>query len=223
MDRIHGSDPCIDLRPRSMDPIRWSNPWLWAMNRMVSWPVSRSVGRLVGGMVDWLVWLVVIGGWRRQIILSYKITNNIIGVLRANSLVAPWPGVCIVYRTSQHDRCGAPLGPFGFVFVFRKNVFRFYFYWFGFFLISLFHFPNFVICFIQKIFFGTQGRLRGDAADGSQALAWLRMPRSDVQRPRPRHHPPEHSCWTAALLDLLLSSQSVHGLGTHVLLKHMVC
>ena len=130
MDRIHGSDPCIDLRPRSMDPIRWSNPWLWAMNRMVSWPVSRSVGRLVGGMVDWLVWLVVIGGWRRQIILSYKITNNIIGVLRANSLVAPWPGVCIVYRTSQHDRCGAPLGPFGFVFVFRKNVFRFCFYLF---------------------------------------------------------------------------------------------
>ena len=42
-------------------------------------------------MVDWLVWLVVIGGWRRQIILSYKITNNIIGVLRANSLVARWP------------------------------------------------------------------------------------------------------------------------------------
>ena len=180
------------------------------MNGMVSWPVSRSVGRLVDGMVDWAVWLVVIGGWRRQIILSYKITNNIIGVLRANSLVARWPGVCIVYRTSQHDRCGAPLGPFGFVFVFRKNVFRFYFYWFGFFLISLFHCPNFVICFIQKIFFGTQGRLRGNAADGSQALAWLRMPRSDVQRPRPRHHPPEHSCWTAALLDLLLSSQSVH-------------
>ena len=175
------------------------------MNGMVSWPV----GRLVDGMVDWAVWLVVIGGWRRQIILSYKIINNIIGVLRANSLVARWPGVCIVYRTSQHDRCGAPLGPFGFVFVFRKNVFRFYFYWFGFFLISLFHFPNFVICFIQKIFFGTQGRLRGNAADGSQALAWLRMPRSDVQRPRPRLHPPEHSCWTAALLDLLLSSQSV--------------
>ena len=97
---------------------------------MVSWPVSRSVGRLVGWMVDWLVWLLVIGGWRRQIILSYKITNNIIGVLRANSLVAPWPGVCIVYRTSQHDRCGAPLGPFGFVFVFRKNVFRFCFYLF---------------------------------------------------------------------------------------------
>ena len=119
------------------------------MNGMVSWPVSRSVGRLVDGMVDWAVWLVVIGGWRRQIILSYKITNNIIGVLRANSLVARWPGVCIVYRTSQHDRCGAPLGPFGFVFVFRKNVFRFYFYWFGFFLISLFHFPNFVICFIH--------------------------------------------------------------------------
>ena len=91
-----------------MDPIRWSNPCLWAMNRMVSWPVSRSVGRLVDGMVDWAVGLVVIGGWRRQIILSYKITNNIIGVLRANSLVAPWPGVCIVYRTSQHDRCGAP-------------------------------------------------------------------------------------------------------------------
>ncbi len=63
-------------------------------------------------------------------LLSYKITNNIIGVLRANSLVAPWPGVCIVYRTSQHDRCGAPLGPFGFVFVFRKNVFRFCFYLF---------------------------------------------------------------------------------------------
>ena len=94
-----------------------------SMNGMVSWPVSRSVGRLVDGMVDWAVGLVVIGGWRRQIILSYKITNNIIGVLRANSLVARWPGVCIVYRTSQHDRCGAPLGPFGFVFVLRKNVF----------------------------------------------------------------------------------------------------
>ena len=91
---------------------------------------SLTVSRLVGWMVDWLVWLVVIGGRRRQIILSYKITNNIIGVLRANSLVAPWPGVCIVYRTSQHDRCGAPLGPFGFVFVFRKNVFRFCFYLF---------------------------------------------------------------------------------------------
>ena len=119
------------------------------MNGMVSWPVSRSVGRLVDGMVDWAVWLVVIGGWRRQIILSYKITNNIIGVLRANSLVAPWPGVCIVYRTSQHDRCGAPLGPFGFVFVFRKNVFRFYFYWFGF-------FPN---CFIQIFFFWDPGEI----------------------------------------------------------------
>ena len=101
-----------------------------SMNGMVSWPVSRSVGRLVDGMVDWAVGLVVIGGWRRQIKLSYKITNNIIGVLRANSLVARWPGVCIVYRTSQHDRCGAPLGPFGFVFVFRKNVFRFCFYLF---------------------------------------------------------------------------------------------
>ena len=124
-----------------------------SMNRMVSWPVSRSVGRLVGGMVDWLVWLVVIGGWWRQIILSYKITNNIIGVLRANSLVAPWPGVCIVYRTSQHDRCDAPLGPFGFVFVFRKNVFRFYFYWFGFFLIVLFKF---------KIFFWDPGEIAGE-------------------------------------------------------------
>ena len=77
---------------------------------------SLTVSRLVGWMVDWLVWLVVIGGWRRQIILSYKITNNIIGVLRANSLVAPWPGVCIVYRTSQHDRCGAPPGSIWFCF-----------------------------------------------------------------------------------------------------------
>ena len=124
------------------------------MNGMVSWPVSRSVGRLVDGMVDWAVWLVVIGGWRRQIILSYKITNNIIGVLRANSLVARWPGVCIVYRTSQHDRCGAPLGPFGFVFVFRKNVFRFYFYWFGFFLISLF-------VLFKKSFLGPRGDCGG--------------------------------------------------------------
>ena len=73
-------------------------------------------------------------------LLSYKITNNIIGVLRANSLVARWPGVCIVYRTSQHDRCGAPLGPFGFVFVFRKNVFRFLF-------LLVWIFPNFVISF----------------------------------------------------------------------------
>ena len=125
-----------------------------SMNGMVSWPVSRSVGRLVDGMVDWAVWLVVIGGWRRQIILSYKITNNIIGVLRANSLVARWPGVCIVYRTSQHDRCGAPLGPFGFVFVFRKNVFRFYFYWFGFFLISLF-------VLFKKSFLGPRGDCGG--------------------------------------------------------------
>ena len=75
------------------------------MNGMVSWPVSRSVGRLVDGMVDWAVGLVVIGGWRRQIILSYKITNNIIGVLRANSLVAPWPGVCIclLYTSDAAD------------------------------------------------------------------------------------------------------------------------
>ena len=210
---IYGSDPLV----RSMALVR-------SMNRMVSWPVSRSVGRLVGWMVDWLVWLLVIGGWRRQIILSYKITNNIVGVLRANSLVAPWPGVCIVYRTSQHDRCGAPLGPFGFVFVFRKNVFRFYFYWFGFFLISLFHFPNFGICFIQKLFFGTQGRLRGDAADGSQALAWLRMPRSDVQRPRPRHHPPRILLLDCSIAGLTAErSWPRDGLGTHVLLKHMVC
>ena len=149
---------------------------------------SLTVSRLVGWMVDWLVWLVVIGGWRRQIILSYKITNNIIGVLRANSLVARWPGVCIVYRTSQHDRCGAPLGPFGFVFVFRKNVFRFYFYWFGFFLIVLF----------KKSFLGPRGDCGG-------------------MRPTGHKHSPgcgcpgvTYSCWTAALLDLLLSSQSVH-------------
>ena len=132
-----------------------------SMNRMVSWPVSRSVGRLVGWMVDWLVWLVVIGGWRRQIILSYKITNNIIGVLRANSLVARWPGVCIVYRTSQHDRCGAPWVHFVLFLCFVKMCFVF-------------------ISIIQNFFFGTQGRLRGNAADGSQALAWLRMPRSHV-------------------------------------------
>ena len=130
MSTIHGSDPWIRSMHRFTAPIYGSDPLVRSMNRMVSWPVSRSVGRLVGWMVDWLVWLVVIGGWRRQIILSYKITNNIIGVLRANSLVARWPGVCIVYRTSQHDRCGAPLGPFGFVFVFRKNVFRFCFYLF---------------------------------------------------------------------------------------------
>ena len=30
---------------------------------------SLTVSRLVGWMVDWLVWLVVIGGWRPQIIL----------------------------------------------------------------------------------------------------------------------------------------------------------
>ena len=136
MSTIHGSDPWIRSMHRFTAPIYGSDPLVRSMalvrsmNRMVSWPVSRSVGRLVGWMVDWLVWLLVIGGWRRQIILSYKITNNIIGVLRANSLVARWPGVCIVYRTSQHDRCGAPLGPFGFVFVFRKNVFRFCFYLF---------------------------------------------------------------------------------------------
>ena len=114
MSTIHGSDPWIRSMHRFTAPIYGSDPLVRSMalvrsmNRMVSWPVSRSVGRLVGWMVDWLVWLVVIGGWRRQIILSYKITNNIIGVLRANSLVARWPGVCIVYRTSQHDRCGAP-------------------------------------------------------------------------------------------------------------------
>ena len=133
MSTIHVSDPWIRSMHRFTAPIYGSDPLVRSMalvrstNRMVSWPVSRSVGRLVDGMVDWAVGLVVIGGWRRQIILSYKITNNIIGVLRANSLVAPWPGVCIVYRTSQHDRCGAPLGPFGFVFVFRKKCVSFLF------------------------------------------------------------------------------------------------
>ena len=152
-----------------------------SMNGMVSWPVSRSVGRLVGWMVDWLVWLVVIGGWRRQIILSYKITNNIIGVLRANSLVARWPGVCIVYRTSQHDRCGAPWVHFVLFLFIDKNVFRFYFYY-----------SNFKFFFLGP---------RGDCGG---------------MRPTGHKHSPgcgcpgvTYSCWTAALLDLLLSSQSV--------------
>ena len=54
---IYGSDPLV----RSMALVR-------SMNRMVSWPVSRSVGRLVDGMVDWAVGLVVIGGWRRRLV-----------------------------------------------------------------------------------------------------------------------------------------------------------
>ena len=58
MSTIHGSDPWIRSMHRFTAPIYGSDPLVRSMalvrsmNRMVSWPVSRSVGRLVGWMVD---------------------------------------------------------------------------------------------------------------------------------------------------------------------------
>ena len=44
MDRIHGSDPCIDLRPRSMDPIRWSDPRRAGDELVTGWCMGRACG-----------------------------------------------------------------------------------------------------------------------------------------------------------------------------------
>ena len=139
-------------------------------------------------MVDWAVGLVVIGGWRRQIILSYKITNNIIGVLRANSLVARWPGVCILYRTSQHDRCGAPWVHLVLFLCFVKMCFVFISIGLDFSLIVLF----------KIVFLGPRGDCGGMRLTGHKHSPGCGCPGVTYSR------------WTAALLDLLLSSQSVH-------------
>ena len=52
MDRIHGSDPCIDLRPRSMDPIRWSDPRRAGDELVTGWCMGRACGVGHQGFVD---------------------------------------------------------------------------------------------------------------------------------------------------------------------------